>query len=329
MNCNSKVGLMLGLALSLGVAAAQPSVAAEPLKIGYSDWPGYVAWQVAIEKGWFKDAGVDVDWEWFDYSASMDAYTAGKIDADLVVNGDALVMGAGGGKSVSIMLTDYSKGADMIVGKPGINSLKDLKGKKVGIEVGLVEHLLLLNGLAKAGMSETDVTLVNTPTNDTPQVLASGEVAAIGAWQPNSGQAMKAVPGSHPIYTSADEPGLIYDVLAVNPTVLHSRQADWAKLFPIWQKVVAYIYDPKTQDDAVKIMAARSGTTPEEYKPFLTGLHLINVTEGKTVFKKGTGFSSLYGSSEIADAFYLKNEVYKEKQDIDSYIDPALIEAAK
>ena len=55
---------------------------------------------------------------------------------------------------------------------------------------------------------ETDVTLVNTPTNDTPQVLASGEVAAIGAWQPNSGQAMKAVPGSHPIYTSADEPGL-------------------------------------------------------------------------------------------------------------------------
>ena len=98
-----------------------------------------------------------------------------------MVNGDALVMGAGGGKNIAILLTDYSKGSDMIVGKPGINSLKDLKGQKVGIEVGLVEHLLLMNGLQKAGMSETDVTLVNTPTNDTPQVLASGEVAAIGA----------------------------------------------------------------------------------------------------------------------------------------------------
>lgn len=31
---------------------------ADPLRIG-SDWPGWVAWQVAIEKGWFKEAGVD------------------------------------------------------------------------------------------------------------------------------------------------------------------------------------------------------------------------------------------------------------------------------
>jgi NitT/TauT family transport system substrate-binding protein len=324
----SSLGLALGIALSLGAAAAQPSTAA-PLKIGYSDWPGYVAWQVAIEKHWLKEAGVDAEFQWFDYSASMDAFSAGKIDADLVVNGDALVMGAGGGKNIAILLTDYSKGSDMIVGKPGINSLKDLKGQKIGIEVGLVEHLLLMNGLKKAGMSETDITLVNTPTNDTPQVLASGEVAAIGAWQPNSGQAMKALPGAHPIYTSADEPGLIYDVLAVNPEILHSRQADWAKLFAVWQKTVAYINDPKTQDDAIKIMAARSGTSPEEYKPYMAGLHLINVTEGKKVFKKGPGFSSLYGSSAIADEFYLKNGVYKEKQDIDSYIDPTLINAAK
>ena len=28
--------------------------AAEPLKIGYSDWPGWVAWEVAIEKDWFS-----------------------------------------------------------------------------------------------------------------------------------------------------------------------------------------------------------------------------------------------------------------------------------
>ena len=77
----------------LGAAAVVQ--AAEPLKIGYSDWPGWVAWQVAIDKGWFKDAGVDVKFEWFDYSASMDAYAAGKLDAVLMTNGDALVTGAG------------------------------------------------------------------------------------------------------------------------------------------------------------------------------------------------------------------------------------------
>ena len=46
--------------------------------------------------------------------------------------------------------------------------------------------LLLLHGMEKAGMSEKDVTLVNAKTNETPQVLGSGQVDAIGAWQPRS-----------------------------------------------------------------------------------------------------------------------------------------------
>jgi len=128
--------LTVFLAVVLGLATAQ---AAAPLKIGYSDWPGWVAWQVAIDKGWFKEAGVDADFVWFDYSASMDAFSAGKNDAVLMTNGDTLVTGAGGARSTMIMITDYSNGNDMIVAKPGIKSLKELKGKKVSVEVGLVE----------------------------------------------------------------------------------------------------------------------------------------------------------------------------------------------
>ena len=71
--------------LPVAAACSLAAQAAEPLKIGYSDWPGWVAWQVAIDKGWFKDAGVDVKFEWFDYSASMDAFAAGKLDAYLVL----------------------------------------------------------------------------------------------------------------------------------------------------------------------------------------------------------------------------------------------------
>jgi NitT/TauT family transport system substrate-binding protein len=314
---------MFALAL-LGVSIAERPAAAAPLSVGYSDWPGWVAWQVAIDKGWIKDAGLDVSFQWFDYSASMDAFTAGKIDADLMTNGDTLVTGAGGGRGVMIMLTDYSSGNDMIVGEPGIKGLKDLKGKKVGIEVGLVEHLLLLHALQTAGMTEKDVSLVNAKTNETPQVLASKQVAAIGAWQPISGQAMKAVPGSHPLYTSAKAPGLIYDVLAVSPASLNAHRADWMKLIGVWDKVVHYIDDPKTQDDALKIMAARVDLTPDAYKPLLKGTHLIDVAEAKKTFKKGDGLASLYGSSRNADQFNVANDVYKQAQDIDSYIDPSL-----
>ena len=303
------------------------SANAAPLKIGYSDWPGWVAWQVAIEKGWFKEAGVDVKFEWFDYSASMDAFAAGKLDAVTMTNGDALVTGSGGGKSVMVMLTDYSNGNDVIVGKAPIKSLKDLKGKKVSVEMGLVEHLLLLNGLKKAGMKESDVTLVAAKTNEMPQMLASGDVAAVGCWQPVANAAMKAVPGSHPVYTSADEPGLIYDVVAATPTSAKTRRAEWLKVLKVWDKVVAYIEDPKTQADAVKIMAARSGVSPAEYLPLLKGTKLLSLAEGRKIYVKGTGFGSLYGSTKIVDDFNVANKVYKAPENIDSYLDPSFTNA--
>ena len=77
--------------------------------------------------------------------------------------------------------------------------------------------MLLLQALKDNGMTQSDVTLVGTPTNKTPQTLASGKVAAIGAWYPISGQALKQVPGSKKLFTSADAKGLIYDVIAVSP----------------------------------------------------------------------------------------------------------------
>lgn len=318
---NTLKTLLTRLVIPAAAALSISAHAAQPLKIGYSDWPGWVAWQVAIDKGWFKEAGVPVTFEWFDYSASMDAFSAGKIDAVTMTNGDALVTGAAGAKSVMIMLTDYSNGNDMIIGKPGVRSIKDLKGKKVAVEMGFVEHLLLLNGLKKAGMKESDITLVNAKTNEMPQMLASGDVAAVGAWQPIAGQTMKSVPGAKPIYTSGNEPGLIYDVLAVNPASAKQRRAEWVKVVKVWDRVVKYINDPKTQPDAVKIMAARVGVSPEAYLPLLKGTKLLSLDEAKKIYVKGDGFKTLYGSSKIADAFNVANDVYKAPQDVNAYLD--------
>ena len=316
--------VLTSLTGAIAVMAATAVLAAPPLKIGYSDWPGWLAWQVAIDKQWFKDAGVEAQFEWFDYVASMDAFAAGQIDAVTATNGDALVMASGGAKNVMILITDYSNGNDMIVARPGIKSLKDLAGKKVGLEIGFVEHLLLLNGLEKSGMQESDVTLVNTRTNETPQALASGDLAAIGAWQPSSGEAIRRVPGAKSIYTSADEPGLIYDVLTVNPASLANRRAEWKKVVGVWDRVVGYINDPATQADAVRIMASRVGLQPQAYLPILKGTRLLSLEDGKAIFVEADGFKSLYGSSRIADDFNVRNGVYKAPQDLSKAIDPTL-----
>ncbi|MBC7573658.1 MAG: ABC transporter substrate-binding protein [Herminiimonas sp.] len=320
--------LLAGIVLpvvSLGFALT--AHAAEPLKIGYSDWPGWVAWQVAIDKGWFKEADVNVKFEWFDYSASMDAFAAGKIDAVLMTNGDALVTGAGGARSTMILITDYSNGNDMILAKPGIKSVTDLKGKKVAVETGLVEHLLLRNAMKKAGMKAGDIEIVNSKTNEMPQMLASKDIDAVGVWEPIAGQARKAAPGSKAIYTSADEPGLIYDVLAVNPSSVNAHRAEWQKVVKLWDRVVSYIEDPKTQADAVKIMAARSGISTAEYLPLLKGTKLLSLEEGRKVYVKAIGYQSLYGSTEIANTFNWYNKVYGLSQNVSGYIDPSFTNA--
>jgi NitT/TauT family transport system substrate-binding protein len=315
---------ILGLLAGAAMSAAATFASAEPLKIGYSDWPGWVIWEVALEKGWFEEAGVEVQFEWFDYVASMDAFAAGQLDGVGMTNGDTLVTGSTGAKGVMILVNDYSNGNDMVIGKPGIDSVKDLKGKKVGVEVGFVSHLMLLDALKANGLSETDVELVNVPTNETPQVLASGEVDAIVAWQPSSGQALKLVPGAKPLYTSADQPGLIYDVYAASPASLAARRDDWKKFIQVWYRVVDYFYDPATREDAIKIMAARVGLSPAEYKTFVDGTKILTLEEAKSYLKKGDGFGSLYGSTRISDDFNVANQVYEKPEDVDSYIDPSL-----
>ena len=311
----------------LGLLATTGGMLAAPLKIAYSDWPGWVAWEIGIQKGWFKEAGVEVEFQWFDYVPSMDAYVSGKVDAVCMTNGDALVTGATGKPSVGILINDYSNGNDMIVAAPGIESMKGLKGKKVGLEEGFVPHLLLLTGLEKNGMKAEDVTIVNTPTNETPQVLASKAVDAIGAWQPNSGQALKALPGSKPVFTSADAPGIIYDLLYVSAESLEKNREEWAKVVKVWYRIAEYIRDEENIDEALKILAGRVKISPEEYEPFLKGTYILTLDEALKRWEKGEGLGNVYGSSKVVDAFNLKAGVYEKSQDVDKYLDPSLTKA--
>src|SRR5260221_4670056 len=300
--------------VSAAASVAAPKPAKTPLRIAFSDWPGWTAFEIGIRKGWFKEAGVDTTFEWFEYTPSMEAFSAGKVGAVMMTMGDALVTGAPGARSIAILITDYSNGNDMIVAKPGIDGLKGLKGKKVGLEVGLVEHLLLLKGLEKAGLKESDVKVVNVATHETAQSLASKDVDAIGAWQPNSGQALKAVAGSKAVFTSADTPGLIYDLLNVNPKSLAERRADWVKVVKVGNRIVTFVMDPANKDEAVKMMAARAGVPADEYGRFLPGTRFLSPEEPLGVFEKKDGLESLYGSGKVADAFNVANKVYPTPQ---------------
>jgi NitT/TauT family transport system substrate-binding protein len=294
----------------------------KPLVIGYSDWPGWLVLEIAKKKGFFKDAGVDVDLKYFDeYSASIDAYTGNKLDGILIACGDSLPAKS----SVIIVLTDFSEGNDMIIGKKGVDSIKDLKGKTVGLEVGLVEHMLLLKALEDNGLKESDVTISKMETTATPGALKGGKVDAVGAWYPISGRALKEVDGSKALFTSKDAPGLIYDALQVDPESLKTRRDEWKKVVGVWFKCLDYLKDPNTHDEAVKMMAEKVAAKPEDMEKNLKGTHLLDGEGNMKAMRKRNTLDSIYGSLQTADKFYIAHDVYKKPLNVDPFVDPTVV----
>jgi NitT/TauT family transport system substrate-binding protein len=310
-----------------GPTVPRPRANRAPLRIAYSDWPGWTAFDVALKKGWFEEAGVPVAFSFFEYLPSMDAFSAGKVDAVCVTNGDALVTGASGARSKMILVNDYSNGNDQVIARPGIATFEELRGKKIGLELTLVEHLMLTRALEKYGMLPREVQLVNVPTNRTPEALASGEVSAVAAWYPVSAQVHRAVPGATALFTSADVPGLIYDTLAVNPESLAARREDWAKLVKVWYRVADFVRDPLTRPEAVAIMAARTGSRPEEFAEHLSGTYFLSLPEAKRRFHNDRTLESLYGSSRIADGFNVAYKAYKVPEKVEEYVDSSFVDA--
>ena len=139
------------------------------------------------------------------------------------------------------------------------------------------------------------------------------------------GPGLKRVAGSKSFSRAPRPKGLIYDVLAVNPTSFAKHKEDWAKFTAIYYKCVDYLKDPATQEDAVKIMSAKVGTDAGEYAKNVSGTHFLTVAEAKTAYKKGDSLDSIYGSMTIGNKFNLDNKVYKVSQKPEKFLVPGVV----
>ena len=184
--------------------------------LGFSAWPGWFPWQVAQEQGLFAKNNVNVELKYFDsYTDSLNALATGAIDANSQTLNDTLASVSGGAKQTIVLVNDNSTGNDQIIAAAGINRVADLKGKKVAVEQGTVDHYLLLLALAQAGLTEQDIQLVPLTTDAAAAAFAAGQVDAVGAFAPFITTAL-ARPGSRAVATSAQFPGAIPDHLVVS-----------------------------------------------------------------------------------------------------------------
>jgi NitT/TauT family transport system substrate-binding protein len=271
-----RAGAAALMACAFILASCSPSAeeAAEPrteFKIGWSIYAGWMPWpyaeQAGIVKKWADKYDIEIDIvQVNDYVESVNQYTAGQLDGVTVANMDALTIPAAGGKDTSaIIIGDYSNGNDGLLLR-GSDSLGDIKGRQVNLVELSVSHYLLARALDTAGLVMTDVNTVNTADADIAGAFMSPDVTAAVAWNPQLSTMMQA-PGASMVFSSADIPGEILDLLVVDTATLNANPNLGKALAGIWYETTALMQAQTEEGAAARAaMAALAGTTPEMFE---------------------------------------------------------------
>ncbi|MEW6268189.1 MAG: ABC transporter substrate-binding protein [Thermodesulfobacteriota bacterium] len=321
------ITLVAALAGLVGPALCGPqdARAKEPLKVGYSDWPGFTSWQIGKEKGIFARNGVDVELVWFPvYTDSLTALNTGKLDGNLQTWSDTMAPLAEGIPLKVVLILDNSFGNDAIVARPGIDSVKDLKSKTVGTELATVDHFMLLNALAANGMTEADVEYTNLTVQDAAAAFIAGKLDAAAIWQPWIAQIQREGKGKV-IYSSADMPGLIPDLAVFQAKVVEERPADVQAAVKSFFEIVDFIRT--NEDEAVAIMAKVVEQPPADYKAFLPGTKFFDLEANLKGFEKRDDDASLHGSGKTITEFLKKMDQIETIPDYGAALEPKFVRA--
>jgi NitT/TauT family transport system substrate-binding protein len=164
-----KIVIALAAVVSLGAQAQETKVG-----IGISGWTGFAPLTLANEAGIFKKNGLDVSIKKIPQKDRHLAIASGDIQCAATTVETWIVWNANGVATTQIFQLDKSFGADGMVVKPNIASIKDLKGKTMAADApGTATYFTLAWMLKKNGLSIKDVTVVNLA----PQAAANAMIA--------------------------------------------------------------------------------------------------------------------------------------------------------
>ncbi len=310
---------------ALSACSEAPAAQGGKVTIGYSAWPGWFPWKVAEEQKLFAKNNVEVELKYFDsYTDSLNALSTGAIDGNSQTLNDTLVSVSGGAKQTIVLVNDNSTGNDKIIARSGIASVADLKGKKVAVEQGTVDHYLLLLALAEAKLTEKDINLVPMATADAAAAFKGGQVDAVGAFAPFTSTALE-LPGSKAIATSAEFPGAIPDHLVLKADLVKDRPQVAQALVNTWFDTIKWIKD--NRDGAIDIMAKQGQVSKDEYKSYDAGTTIFTRQQNLDAFTPGTTAQHLnHQASSIVD-FMLSTGLAKTKPSLDGLFNDTFVKA--
>lgn len=200
------------------------------LNVGMVSAIDMLALPVATERGFFEKQGLDVTIA-RPYATGVDALNALQAGETNIVQVGVPMIGAVLNGMDLVALGNFSgnptkSGSDAtmaVIAREGSGivkgDLKSLKGKKIATSFGTINHLYILGLLDKAGLTPSDVTLVNTPPPDMTVALLAKGIDAFSGWDPWPIVAQKDVPGAYEVIRGGNVIAYLGFAVALRPWV--------------------------------------------------------------------------------------------------------------
>lgn len=332
MNRKGKVAWVLTAGLTMAAAgcgggsAENGTTAADEetasLRLAMTTFAGYGLWYLADEQGYFEDNGVDVELTLIeDKDQTSAAFASGRINGwvttvDTFLYYDAEEIGA-----VQVMVSNVSDGADGVVATNNIETVADLEGESVGVQMGSVGYFFLLNALNGAGLTEEDIEVNDMSAGDAGAAFVSGHVDAAATWQPWLDQASTR---GHVLTSTADVPGLVVDTLAISKEdVENSPQMVTGVIQSYYD---AYEFWAENQEEAIELMAKSSELSVSELQTQLEGVKFANAEESVRYFGTDEEPGQIYDVIETGAAIYQRAGLIDQEVNPDAIVDPTFIQ---
>jgi NitT/TauT family transport system substrate-binding protein len=274
MNKKIIVGIILTIAVVGGVSyyhLNQKSKTDLPIfTLSVNTWVGFGPFYLAQEKGFFADERVEVDIRTIeDVAQKKSAIKQGRVDGlgDTI---DSFVLAVDEDVPVTaVAQLDISNGADGILTIEGINTIRDLKGKKIAAQKNFVSEAFLNYLLIANGMSPSDVQVIDTEAGAAGAAFVSGNVDVAVTFEPWLSKAQERS-GGKLLVSSKQHPDILVDLLLINDDYLKNNRETVEKVLRAWFRAIEFWENNPVE--ANTIMAKHYNETPEVFAELLDGV---------------------------------------------------------
>jgi NitT/TauT family transport system substrate-binding protein len=288
-------------------SACQKNAPAPTYRIGLGPWVGFGPFYLAEQKGYFKEAGIQIDLIILTgLSERNSALKSGRVEG-LAAPVDYFVLSAGNNLTTNIvMAVDESSGGDGIVANSSIHQIEDLRGKRVAFQRGLPSEFFLRALLQQQNIGFDQLKTTDMETAQGGAAFISKQVDAAVLWEPWLSKARDDGHG-HILASTKEYPNLIVDCLAFNQSVVTSHPEDVQKIVNAVLKAIEYW--KQNPNDANRIMAPYFQVDGAKYAQILSGAKFADLARNKVYFGTAASPGPIYDVAKRASAIWLDAKV--------------------